>query len=120
MGELCGAKLNKKRGTCKKPAGHGTSHPGYGYCSLHLGCTPMGERWAIMKEIEAKRRGYGVALDLDPHDALLLCIRIGEGEGRLLAEAVRGILEELGVGKDPRVPTIVRKYLTQITATARG
>lgn len=34
---LCGAKHNKRPGTCKRPAGWGTEHPGEGRCKLHGG-----------------------------------------------------------------------------------
>lgn len=34
---LCGAKHNKRPGTCKRPAGWGTDHPGEGRCKLHGG-----------------------------------------------------------------------------------
>ncbi len=34
---LCGASHNKRSGTCKRPAGWGTDHPGEGKCKLHGG-----------------------------------------------------------------------------------
>jgi len=36
---VCGAQHTKRAGTCKKPAGWGTSHPGEGRCKLHGGTT---------------------------------------------------------------------------------
>lgn len=33
----CGASHNKRSGTCKRPAGWGTDHPGEGRCKLHGG-----------------------------------------------------------------------------------
>ncbi len=34
---VCGAKHNKRPGTCQRPAGWGTDHPGEGRCKLHGG-----------------------------------------------------------------------------------
>jgi hypothetical protein len=42
-------------------------------------------------------------------------VRVAEQQGQLIAEAVRGILEELGVADRPEVPTVVRKHLTLIS-----
>jgi hypothetical protein len=39
-------------------------------------------------------------------------VRVAEQQGQLLAQAVRGILEELGVADRPEVPAVVRKHLT--------
>lgn len=35
---LCGAKNHRNPGTCKRPAGWGTKHPGKGRCKIHGGC----------------------------------------------------------------------------------
>jgi hypothetical protein len=42
-GRFCGARKRQGEGTCTRPAGWGTSHPGYGTCKLHLGSSPSGE-----------------------------------------------------------------------------
>jgi Zn-dependent oligopeptidase len=39
-GPKCGGKLLKREGTCTRPAGWGTPHPGTGRCKLHGGCSP--------------------------------------------------------------------------------
>jgi hypothetical protein len=41
-------------------------------------------------------------------------VRIAESQGQLLAQAVHGILTELGVANLPEVPAVVRKHLTLI------
>lgn len=38
----CGARRTREEGTCRKPAGWGTSHVGAGQCRLHGGATPSG------------------------------------------------------------------------------
>lgn len=38
-------------------------------------------------------------------------VQLAEQQGQLLAQAVQGMLRELGVEHDPRTPRIVRKYL---------
>jgi hypothetical protein len=38
-------------------------------------------------------------------------VQLAEQQGQLLAQAVQGMLRELGVENDPRTPQIVRKYL---------
>lgn len=37
----CGAKKHQGTGTCTRPAGWGTTHPGTGRCKLHGGSTPQ-------------------------------------------------------------------------------
>jgi hypothetical protein len=37
---LCGAKKHQGEGTCRRPAGWGTPHPGIGRCKLHGGSAP--------------------------------------------------------------------------------
>jgi len=38
--DYCGGKKRQGEGTCRKPAGWGTPHPGIGRCKLHGGSTP--------------------------------------------------------------------------------
>ena len=42
-------------------------------------------------------------------------VRVAENVGQALADAIRGILTELGVASDPRTPAIVRKHLTLLS-----
>lgn len=41
-------------------------------------------------------------------------VKVAEQQGELLAQAVRGILSDLGVADHPKAPQIVRKHLTLI------
>jgi hypothetical protein len=42
-------------------------------------------------------------------------VRVAEAQGQLMAEAVRGILVDLGVAEDPRAPEVVRRHLTRMS-----
>jgi hypothetical protein len=71
----CGAKT-RSGGKCKKQKGWGTEHLGTGRCKLHGGNTESGTM-AAAKEAAVV---MGQALDVEPHDALLTCVRIAAGE----------------------------------------
>ena len=43
-------------------------------------------------------------------------VRVAEQQGQLLAGAIRGVLEELGVADRPEVPSVVRKHLLLLAA----
>ena len=45
-GSHCGAAKRQGAGTCTRPAGWGTDHPGFGRCKLHGGSTPSGVKAA--------------------------------------------------------------------------
>lgn len=190
----CGARTKAGR-PCQKAAGWGTSHPGAGECRLHTGSTPAGE---LRGQIMLARRdmvAMGSPLPIEPHEAILECIRITAGEvafcseriaelelsdlvgpvltssvrdgdetheetrregaptvhvwiavraramdrlvgysaaalragieerrvriaesqAQLLAQAVRGIMRDLGVEDRPDAPAIVRRHLTMIS-----
>ncbi len=42
-------------------------------------------------------------------------VHLAEAQGELIAQVLRGVLEELGVGDDARVPAVVRRHLTLVT-----
>jgi len=43
--QLCAAQA-RHGGICKRPAGWGTDHQGFGTCKLHGGCTPQSSKHA--------------------------------------------------------------------------
>lgn len=49
-GSPCGAAKRQGAGTCARPAGWGTDHPGFGRCKLHGGTTPSGVKAAAAAE----------------------------------------------------------------------
>lgn len=81
--KLCGAKT-RNGGTCKRRAGAGTEHLGYGRCANHTGSTPNGERSAAReagREIASEMQllsSTGVAIE--PAEALLACVRMAWAE----------------------------------------
>jgi hypothetical protein len=46
---LCGAKT-RTDSTCKRPAGWGTDHPGFGQCKLHFGRTASAKAAAVKQQ----------------------------------------------------------------------
>src|SRR5262245_32355496 len=71
----CGAKT-RSGGQCGRPKGWGTDHPGTGHCKFHGGSTRNGEKHAAKEHAVI----MGHALDIEPHEALLMCVRIAAGE----------------------------------------
>lgn len=73
--DLCGARLRQAEGTCRKTAGWGTDHPGYGACRLHGGSTVTQTVGAARRRAEADVRAVLAELDIpaveDPLAALL-------------------------------------------------
>jgi hypothetical protein len=71
----CGGKTRK--GTpCTKTKGFGTDHVGVGSCKHHGGSTPTHQKAAAREQA----RIMGEAMDVEPHEALLSCVRITAGE----------------------------------------
>lgn len=199
--DRCGAG-RRSGGECKQVAGWGTGHLGTGRCKLHGGASPNAEVAGAVALARREMAVMGRPLDMEPHEALLECIRIAAGEvqyaseriaeldasqavgpvvttrprkgeygmeqhgdvveehgqpavhiwvevrhramdrlvnyskialsagvaerqvriaeqqGQLLAQAIRGILADLGVADRPEVPAIVRKHLTLVSSHA--
>lgn len=67
---FCGA-LKKDGETCRKPAGQGTSHTGYGRCKLHGGATPTHEAAASVAYARETAQLFGVSREVHPVDGLL-------------------------------------------------
>lgn len=70
---ICGAtKRQGDKSPCRRPAGAGTDHPGFGSCKLHAGSTPGG-----VKHAERERALWEQKLieQIDPSLALLMGLR---------------------------------------------
>jgi hypothetical protein len=95
---LCGAKTRK--GTpCQKGAGWGTKHSGTGRCKLHGGSSPQAE---LSGQVFLARREavvMGVPLDIEPHNAILECIRIAAGEVQYASDRIAELEPEQAVGR---------------------
>lgn len=85
--------------TCKQPAGHGTSHPGFGYCKFHGGNTAAGRKAgakAMGRAIIQQRRTESAAFgdrndpinDITPEQALLEEVRRSVALVRWLEEKI--------------------------------
>lgn len=65
----CGART-RLGDPCKRPAGWGTDHNGFGRCSYHGGKTPNGRVNGARLAAEATVARFGVPVETDPHEAL--------------------------------------------------
>lgn len=68
---FCGAMRRKGETTCRRPAGWGTDHAGWGACKLHLGSTAMHGESAQMAQAVATAQAFGVPRDVDPITGML-------------------------------------------------
>jgi hypothetical protein len=66
----CGAE-KRNGGTCKRPKGWGTSHPGVGRCKLHGGSTPTHERAAEVELARQECTTLGIPIETHPIEALI-------------------------------------------------
>lgn len=76
----CGAVKHQGEGTCTRPAGWGTPHPGIGSCKLHGGNT---ETHLVAAQREQARRDvelFGARVDVAPQEALLELVQWTAGE----------------------------------------
>lgn len=97
MTVACGAKTRAGR-PCLKPAGAGTTHVGVGRCRLHGGASPNAE---VAGQVALARREavvMGVPIDVEPHAAILTCIRIAAGEVQYCSERIAELEPEDAVG----------------------
>ena len=90
--QLCGAKT-RSGGSCRRPAGWGTDHPGYGRCKLHGGATPSGRKAAQREQARQAVELYGLPVETDPHQALLDEVQRTAGHVEWLGQIVRGLEE---------------------------
>lgn len=70
--DLCGA-IKPNKLPCNNPAGYGTDHQGMGPCKHHFGNTAKVVRGAAIeegKDVAVMLKGMGVAVDMDPGEAL--------------------------------------------------
>lgn len=77
----CGAQ-RRQGGTCRMPAGHGTSHYGIGKCKFHGGNLPTHKANGAKKQAVL----MGAPKDINPIDALMWCIRLTAGEVEFCTE----------------------------------
>lgn len=103
----CGAK-NRNGGLCRKGAGWGTGHSGVGRCKLHGGASPQAEVGGAVQLARRDAIVMGQPVAIEPHEALLECIRISAGEVRYSSERIAEL--EAGDAVGPVVSTRPLKY----------
>lgn len=65
---------------CRRTAGWGTDHVGYGTCKLHLGSSKKhGIAAARMEALQFARGALGQELDVDPLEGVLIAVRLSYG-----------------------------------------
>ena len=66
----CGGKKKQGEGTCTRPAGWGTPHPGTGRCKLHGGCAPSSVAAGLQAQAERLLYKHDAAPVTNPLEAL--------------------------------------------------
>lgn len=90
----CGSRKKQGEGTCTRPAGWGTNHPGWGCCKLHGGCTQTVAEGAAREQIKAAVVTYGLPVDIDPTEALLQEVRHTAGHVAWLRQRIAELEQE--------------------------
>ena len=71
---FCGATTRSAdRTDCRRPAGWGTNHPGWGRCKLHAGSSPNHVESAAMQQAKATARIFAVPREVHPLDGMMEC-----------------------------------------------
>jgi hypothetical protein len=76
---LCGAKT-RDGSPCTQRAGWGTDHVGIGYCKLHGGDSPNGQKYAVKVQARMDVERLGARRDIHPAEALLESVQFKAGE----------------------------------------
>jgi hypothetical protein len=97
QGYYCGAK-KRSGGNCERVAGAGTNHKGVGTCSNHLGSTDRAEVAGQVFLAKREAMVMGVPLNIEPHEAILECIRIAAGEVAYASERIAALQAGEAVG----------------------
>ena len=99
---ICGAtKRQGDKSPCRRPAGAGTDHPGFGACKLHGGSTPNAGKHAAKERALWQQR---MVDEIDPSLKVLIALRDGEDvaprdrikAASWLVEQARTVLEGTG------------------------
>lgn len=86
----CGAKT--RSGTpCKRAAGSGTEHKGFGNCKHHGGNTPSGIKYAQKLMAGEQVVVYGLPREIDPHSALIEELHRTAGHVAYLAGVIKDL-----------------------------
>jgi hypothetical protein len=120
--QFCGAKKRQGGGTCRHPAGWGTSHPGIGCCKLHMGSTRNSVKHAERVAAEQAVESFGLPRAIDPWAALLELVHRSAGHvawlGLQVAQEPRKRLEAGSVWVE--LYGTERDRLARVSAAAMG
>ena len=94
-GPFCGARKRGGDGICKRDAGAGTDHKGFGNCSWHGGCSPNGRQSAEEQRIESEARRRLYQHDARPVDNPLEALQLLAGRALALENQIGGLVNEL-------------------------
>jgi len=121
-GRKCGAKTRQSGRPCRNAAGMRTSHPGWGYCYLHLGATRPKAISAAKEAAAHAAAKLGAAIDTDPFEALSQIVGILAGQVAFLQGKVKEIDEGEALSSDALHPTIraLNAVLDQWRAAAKA
>jgi hypothetical protein len=87
--KYCGANKRQGEGTCARPAGWGTDHPGIGKCKLHGGGTQSHKAAAKTEMARQAVVTYGLPRKISPDAALLEEVWRTAGHVQWLSELVQ-------------------------------
>lgn len=98
---LCNARKTSAEGLCRRSAGQGTDHPGFGNCSKHGGSTPNGKVHAA-KQREQQLLGPileeyqdRIGEHPDPYEGMLEVVRFGWAWMRMLEARVAELHDDV-------------------------
>lgn len=90
---MCGAKT-RKGATCRRPAGWGTDHNGFGNCKFHFGSTPNNGTAARKAQATEAVIAFGLPREVDPHTALIEEVRRTAGAVSWLQEKIQSYIPD--------------------------
>lgn len=129
-GPFCGGarRQGEDGATCRRPAGWGTDHLGFGRCKLHGGSTPTHVKHANGQKAAAAVVTFGLPREIDPQTALLEEVHRTAGHvaylGQVVAELEQSDLKQLDLAERFEKPSVwvemyerERTHLVRVAAT---
>jgi hypothetical protein len=115
---LCGAR-RKNGEKCRKFAGEGTDHRGYGRCKLHLGRTKNHNQHAAKLEAQQRMIKMGAPIAVRPAEALMGMLHLSAGHCSWLREEVAA-LQDLGTAEAQTLVNLYDSERDRLTRVAKA